>query len=195
MLDRMFWVGSLVLFAGFIMVLIAHGAIPDLRAEAQEDTRHATFPPDADRILIWNAGHFEVTCTGEDRKRWGTITHGSGPYNKFLVMDFRDNSTDYIGNINVINRHAQFHILATELNNTDWRSYGVAHAAASICPGGDEIFDFAIDGKCDGSAISIKTSDSTVTFTPRVSSDPAYQYYAWCGYIPDDLDRLNNKIF
>ena len=193
MLDRMFWVGSLVLFAGFIMVLIAHGAIPDLRAEAQEDTRHATFPPGADRVLIWQAGHFEFVCPGESQKKIFTFTHGET--REFFMKDFRDNSTNDSGNINIGGRGTQFHILATEMNNTDWRSYGVAHAFYPPCTGGSEIFDFTIGGKCDGTSISFKTSDSTITATPRVTSEPSYQYRVWCGYIPDDLDRLNNKIF
>ena len=112
---------------------------------------------------------------------------------------FRDNNTSTEGALSVAGSsgsNAHFRLLKTEMNNTAWQTYGVAYSQYQICDYGVEIFDFTITGQCDGSAISVTAAaESKIVLTPRVSSDRSHQYHVWCGYIPDDLDRLSNKIF
>ena len=168
--------------------------------EAQEDTRHSTFPPNAHKVLVWDAGQFDVTCADSQREsRTATFTHLREPLNnEYFVIDLNDTETTHVGFIRVGSGGSsspQFHLFGTEINSTAWVSYGVAYNTHPICTGGEEIFDFSITGTCDGSSISVSTSDPKIVMTQTTSTDPGRQYHAWCGYIPDDLDRLNNKIF
>ena len=196
----MFWVASLTLFAGFIMVLIAHGAIPDLRAEAQVDTRHATFPPGAEKVLVWHGGTFEMTCAESSvAKKSLTIRHEKEAGNAgYFVLDGRDIETSYAGRLSIeqSSRTADLHFLKTDINNTVWKSYGVAYTTSPLCEGGTDIFDFSVRGACDGSSINVTMSGpSKIVMSSKVSEHSGANYRVWCGYIPDDLDSVGNKIF
>ena len=190
MLDRLFWISSVSLVIAVVLALAAHSTY----VEAQEDTRQATFPPAADKILMWHSGDFELICTDRpDRKLTATFQHDN--YADYFVFDPRENETSKDGRIST-NAHAKpyFQIFKTEINNTAWKSYGVAYGY-SMCSGGAQIFDFTLTGKCDGSNISVKTSDPLISLSQKNGTDPSHNYHAWCGYIPDDPDTLNNKIF
>ena len=168
--------------------------------DAQEDTRHATFPPGAEKVLVWHGGTFEMTCAESSvAKKMLTFRHEKEAGNAgYFVLDERDIETSYAGRLSIehSNRAPDLHFLKTEINNTVWQSYGVAYSGFPTCAGGTEIFDFSIRGACDGSSINVTLSESSkIILTSKVSSDPSHQYRAWCGYIPDDLDRVNNKIF
>ena len=171
-------------------ILIGTGTL--LAVEAQVDSRQATFPPAADKILMWHSGDFELTCGDSNRKRTASLVHDD--YEDYFVFDARDNETGRFGTIHIGSANPDFMLFKTEINNTAWKSYGVAYGYA-ICTGGAEIFDFTLTGKCDGSAIDIRTSEPLISLTQKSGTDPSNNYHAWCGYIPDDLDRLNNKIF
>ena len=162
--------------------------------EAQEDTRHSTFPPNADRILMWHSGDFELTCTDAPRNAKRTASFHHDNYADYFVFDPREAEISQSGIISKGSSNPHFQIFKTEINNTAWKSYGVAYGY-TMCLGGDEIFDFTLTGKCDGSNISVKTSDPLISLIQKNGTDPSNNYHAWCGYIPDDLDRLNNKIF
>lgn len=183
-------------------ILIGTGTL--LAADAQTDSRQATFPPDADKVLVWHSGGLEVSCTNtpDYTKREATFEHYSDSDHddniKYFVADHRDpDNLAGAGNFKFAGSYSssqKFHILATEVNNTAWQSYGVIYGSA-LCTGGASIIDFTLTGTCDGSKITLKTSEPLLNVVQKNGSSSSENYHAWCGYIPDDLDRLNNKIF
>ena len=200
MLDRLFWVGSLTLFAGFIMVLIAHGAIPDLQAEAQTDTRHASLPPNAEQVLVWKSGPFNLGCISDIAENdilfvfYRDVEHF---YSTQYFWDAKDTTGTTEGAFKKSGSNhpsARFHILDSGINGSSWYTYGVAYG--SICPDASPIFDFKVAGNCDGSTITVETSDYRINMTQIVKPHAAINYHVWCGFIPDaPVGTLNNKIF
>ena len=185
-------------------ILIGTGTL--LAADAQTDTRQATFPPDADKVLVWHSGSFEISCTNtpDYTKRIAAFEHYSsdpdhGDEIGYFIADHRDpDDLESAGTFKFTNLYTgspRFHILATEVNNTTWQSYGVMYGGAICSEGGDSIIDFTLTGTCDGSNIYLETSEPLIEAIQKNGTNPSANYHAWCGYIPDDLDRLNNKIF
>lgn len=171
-------------------------------AEAQTDTRHASLPPDAEQVLIWKSGHFNLSCTtSEDRHNIQFVFY------RDIEHNYR---TDYFtevaghpgptreGILQNLERSAEMHfqLLDTGINGSNWYAYGLAYGNPLCSGGGERMFDFKVAGNCDGSTITVQTSDGFTNMTQATKSEPRNNYDVWCGFIPDaPIGTLGNKIF
>ena len=171
-------------------------------AEAQTDTRHASLPPDAEQVLIWKSGYFNMGCNANIERNeiyllfYHDVDH---PHSRTYFWDSEGAGTQ-TGGIKVRGASTHdpstyFQILDSGINGSDWYVYGIAFGRA-LCPDRPQIIDFKIGGNCDGSTITMQTSDYRTNMTQIIKPHPTSNYDVWCGYIPDaPIGTLGNKIF
>ena len=192
------WIAGICAVLAIVLAVAGYVTV-----EAQMDSRSASLPPDADWVLAYKTGYFDVSC----------ITHHDPP--RDLRLEFHTNLDypiihDYFweskrdgGEIKSgamykageRNPRTYFQIMNTGINGSNWYSYGVAYSEYPICTGGANIFDFELRGSCDGSTITMETSDRLLNMTQYTHTEHSSNYDAWCGYVPNPLGTLNNKIF
>ena len=185
-----------------VIFVLALSALPLVyMIEAQMDTRHASLPPNAEQVLVWKSGTLELGCPPERDQNLNFIFYRDveHTYSTKYFWDTADTTGTTEGGFKKTSRsssgpNAYFHILDSGINGSNWYAYGVAYG--SLCSDTSPIFDFKVAGNCDGSTITVETSDYRINMTQVVKPHAANNYHVWCGFIPDaPIGTLNNKIF